>query len=125
MTPLLIASLMVVSLNSPSSIEDYIIARATKYGYPVAKAVAIAKCESGLIPTAKNPSSTAQGVYQFINSTWYGVMDNMGLPTTTSKTNPYYNIEAGIYLLNKDGDRHWSESKPCWQPKYLSTLSEN
>jgi len=34
------------------------------------RALAIAECESGFNPNAKNPNSTAKGLYQFINKTW-------------------------------------------------------
>lgn len=34
------------------------------------KAVRIAKCESGLNPLAKNPNSSASGLFQFTTPTW-------------------------------------------------------
>lgn len=115
---------MVVSLNSVESVKDYITDRAQDYSYPVIKALAIAECESQFRTKIKNPSatSTATGVFQFVDKTWFQTMKQMGLPTTTPKTEPHYNIEAGLFLLDKEGDKHWAASKSCWQPKYMEYL---
>jgi len=51
-------------------IIDEITAQAQLFGVDVDKALALAKCESGLNPVAKNPSSTARGVYQYLIGTW-------------------------------------------------------
>lgn len=52
------------------SVRDEVIYQAGQYGVEVATALKIAECESGLNATAKNPRSTAKGVYQFIDGTW-------------------------------------------------------
>lgn len=78
------------------------------------EALNISRCESGFNKDIKNASSSAQGSFQFINSTWYKTMELMNLPTTTPKTDLHIGVEAGIFLYKKDGNRHWLESKPCW-----------
>jgi hypothetical protein len=128
MQTILLTSLLALSLNSTEAIKDHINARAQYYSYPIVKALYIAQCESEFIHDAKSKTSSASGIFQFINGTWYGVMEQLGLPTTTPKTDPVFNIEAGLFLLDKEGDRHWAESKPCWLPKYqryLSTLNDS
>ncbi len=125
MLPIITASLLAVSLSSTDSIKDFIHARAIVHNYSPIKALAIAECESGFVPTAKSSTSSAQGIFQFINGTWYGVMAQMGLPTTTPKTDPLYNIEAAMYLLDRVGDRPWKSSQGCWQPKYMKYLNES
>lgn len=47
-----------------------IMAQARIAGINEATALRIAKCESGFNHLARNPNSTAKGVYQFLNSTW-------------------------------------------------------
>lgn len=123
MLSLITTSLLAISLNSTTSISDYIYARALAHDYSPVKAQLIAKCESEFIATAKSKTSSAGGIFQFLNGTWIGVMKDMGLPTTTPKTDPHYNIEAGLYLLDKEGDRHWNASKSCWLPKYQEYLN--
>lgn len=51
-------------------IKKYIILESDKHGINPVTALRIANCESGFDRTAKNPSSTAAGIYQFLDSTW-------------------------------------------------------
>lgn len=117
------AFLLAMTLNSTDAIKDYIIARAQDYYYPVYKALAIAECESGFLSHVKNASSTATGVYMFIDSTWKLTMKEMGLPQDSNKRNAILNIEAALYRLDKYGNKDWNASKKCWQPKYLDYLN--
>ena len=77
-------------------------------------ALAIVKCESGFNPNAKNPSSTAKGLFQFLNSTRIETSRRMGTPTFSP-----FDVEkqaaAGAWLLRTDGVRHWEASRTCWQ----------
>lgn len=79
----------------------------------------IVKCESsdknhpGGYRFADNPKSTADGYFQFINSTWQTTMLKMGLPTSTSKFHETISVEAGVYLFAKEGAGHWRESVGC------------
>jgi hypothetical protein len=51
--------------------EEYLITKLAKeYNVPVDEALTIAECESNFNPLAKNPNSTAKGLYQFIDGTW-------------------------------------------------------
>lgn len=64
-------------------------------------------CESGWKPWAKNSTSSASGLFQFLNSTWasWGEGDVF---------DPYANIEAGVKLYNARGTSPWLASKNCW-----------
>jgi tape measure domain-containing protein len=54
--------------------------------------------ESGWRPTAQNPSSTAYGIFQFLNSTW-------GTVGATKTSDPLKQIQAGIkYIQQRYGD---------------------
>jgi len=51
-------------------VKREIAAQSINYGVNTYLATEIARCESQFNPLAKNPHSTAKGVYQFINRTW-------------------------------------------------------
>lgn len=65
-------------------------------------------CESGWKPLAKNPNSTASGLFQFIASTWNSWGEG-------NVFDSYDNIRAGVKLYQAQGTRPWLESKSCWQ----------
>jgi hypothetical protein len=76
------------------NVRDIIVAAANQYGIPVDYALATAQRESGFNPRAKNPNSSASGLFQFINGTWkdYGRGDVF---------DPYANADAfGRYTQN-------------------------
>jgi hypothetical protein len=64
------------------------------------RAVRIARCESGFNPTAQNRSSTAYGVWQFLNATWKGT----GIQKTSD---PRLQIEAAYRLWKARGWSPW------------------
>lgn len=49
-----------------------------------------------------------------INSTHWTQFKKMGLDVVN---NPIDNLQAGIYLISKNGTKDYSSSKSCWQPK--------
>jgi len=51
-------------------IIEEIYKQAREYFVDPEDAIRIAKCESTFNPHAKNPNSTAKGVYQFLDGTW-------------------------------------------------------
>lgn len=76
----------------------------------------IIACESGGNPKAKNPSSTASGLFQFINGTWkaYGGLEFA--PTARQAT-----VEQQYIVANRafarEGYSPWNASKSCWAGK--------
>jgi hypothetical protein len=77
------------------SVQSEIVAVFGKYANA---ALAVARCESGFNPSAKNPSSSASGVFQFLHSTWL---------TTSyagySPFNAWANIHAAYQVFSRDG----------------------
>lgn len=70
--------------------------------------VSVARAESRFIPTAKNPKSTATGVFQILIGTWnhYGC--------TGSRTDAPANIACAKKIYDREGTRPWNSSKGMW-----------
>lgn len=83
-------------------------------------AVLIAYCESRLDPKAKNPNSTASGIFQFIRSTWNDSLIKIGLPLDTDVFDADLNIKTGVWFLKTSGTKPWEASSKCWQNAYKS-----
>ena len=92
----------------------YIEKYSAQYGVDPQLALNIAWCESRYYNFAKNDHSTAEGVFQFIDSTWLNTMEKMEKATSTSKNKIPISIEAGVFLLAEEGACHWEASKECW-----------
>lgn len=69
------------------------------------QALAVARCESGYNPYAVNRSSDAEGVFQFLASTWAGTSY-----ARYSRMNASANIHAAYQIFRQDGFtwREWS-----------------
>lgn len=72
-------------------------------------AMRVMACESGGNPYAKNPNSSASGVFQFIRSTWDWVAPQLGYGTHASGAvfDPVANIHAASWLFYNGGSQHW------------------
>lgn len=90
--------------QTPASMESLILARWAGTGSG-ARMVEIARCESGLNPRAKNPRSTASGLFQILRMHWGGKYDPF---------NPHANIEGAWRLWSQSGTRPWRSSRGCW-----------
>ena len=79
----------------------------------IVTAIKIANCESGFNILAKNKTSTASGIFQFINHTWVRVRNHMGENADLSlKLDAEENIKTAyaLYTLRKErGLNPWTE----------------
>ena len=75
---------------------------------------AIVTCESKWI-MVQNSVSSAYGYFQILDSTERGTPQ---YEAGRRKTNPYANIDMGIYLYERYGTSPWNESKACWSWRY-------
>lgn len=75
----------------------------------IMKAIRIARCESGFNQYAKNPNSTAKGIYQFIDGTWRAnCLKDGNVYSFVDNINCFWKVYA------KQGDRPWLSSVKCW-----------
>lgn len=70
--------------------------------------VRIAKCESNYKPDAKNPNSTATGIFQIIIGTWDGNR------CKGERWNFQDNIKCAWQIYQKRGTQPWISSSKCW-----------
>lgn len=87
------------------TVQELIVIKAKEYGLNPQTALAIAKCESNFNPLAQNSTSSAGGVFQFINSTWASVNKMRGVQY--NKLNAEQNIDNAMWLAKKEGWKHW------------------
>ncbi|WP_022923655.1 transglycosylase family protein [Serinicoccus marinus] len=87
-------------------------ASAADTGIPVLEA--IKQCESGGSYTAQNPTSTASGAYQFLDSTWQGMDAAAGYARAVDAPESVQDA-AAIELYTEQGTTPWLASASCWQ----------
>lgn len=85
---------------------------AEEHGVNADLALNIACAESRFSSTAKNPTSTAGGVYQFLDSSWraYG-LKYWGSMEGRSKMDSDDNIDLAMKMLANTGTGDWNASK--------------
>lgn len=88
----------------PLTIPDMIRKEARLAGHDPEVMVRIAEAESTFRPAARNPDSSATGVFQIIIGTWNW------LDCTGERTNAKDNIKCAMAIAD-DGLHHWEESK--------------
>ena len=80
----------------------------------VDRAIEVMQCESGGNPNAKNPDSTASGLFQHLHSLWGPRVAKAGWGDG-SIWDPQTNIAVAAWLLTEGGGwRHWNASRHCW-----------
>lgn len=75
--------------------------------------VKIRYCESGGDYTAQNPTSSASGAYQFLDSTWRGIPGTSGYARAKFAPASVQDA-AAIWLYQQAGTSPWLASQPCW-----------
>ncbi len=70
--------------------------------------VHVARAESQFNPSAKNPHSTATGVFQILVGTWHGY------GCTGERTNAKDNISCARVIYEESGLTPWNASIHAW-----------
>ncbi len=79
----------------------------------------IIDCESGW-QMVKNRQSSAFGYFQILDST---EKTTPQFSDGQRKTDPYTNIDMGLYLYETRGSSPWNSSRGCWQSKYYYKMN--
>ncbi len=98
------------------SIPEKIVARASELNVDAKLAVEIARAESRFIPDAKNPKSTATGIFQFLDGTFkhYCIEEYELTDSMADKNDPDIQIECALQMLKDGGVHHWNASRDSW-----------
>lgn len=75
-------------------------------------ALRVIGCESDGIPTAKNPRSSASGLFQHLGRFWPERSAAAGW-AGSSIFDPEANVAVAAWL-RQDGWHHWNPSRGCW-----------
>jgi len=97
------------------NVEQTVVDAATEFNVDLEVMVRIIQCESGGNPAAKNPTSTASGLGQFLDSTWNANAPRLGYAATRAESfrvTPAARVMA--LVLSEQGTRPWNASKRCW-----------
>jgi hypothetical protein len=84
----------------------------------VDRAMQILECESHGDPYAKNPRSSAAGLFQFLRATWDHAAGQLDLPSYAAggPYDPTANIEAAAWLVSEGGGwGHWTCAPRSWR----------
>jgi soluble lytic murein transglycosylase-like protein len=73
------------------------------------RAARVCRCESSGNPNAKNPRSTARGLFQVLAGTWRDYAK-----AGEDIWNPYDNSTVGHRIQRGQGWGAWEESRGCW-----------
>lgn len=80
----------------------------------VARALAVISCESSGDPNAKNPRSSASGLFQHLGRFWAERTADAGLPGADI-FDPSANVAVAAWLVYEGGGwSHWNPSRHCW-----------
>ena len=97
-------------------IEEVIKCYAKEYNLDPDLAVRVAQCESGLDPLAKNPYSSARGLFQHLRFYWTTRIVRFNLPKDFDIYDIYDNTVMAMELASVDGWYvHWEKTVFCWQ----------
>ena len=93
-----------VSYETQGEIRTMIVELARYHNISTILALELGRIESRFNPLIKNPSSTATGLYQFIDSTWRGYCKG-------DRLNPYDNTKCAMERLQAGELWHWTSDK--------------
>lgn len=77
---------------------------------------AIIQCESGGVANAQNPTSSASGLYQFIDSTWRAYRGGSSAARAKDASVAEQHA-AAARLFAAEGYTPWNASRSCWGSK--------
>jgi hypothetical protein len=97
---------------SKDEVQALIRQYAASYGISANLPLAVARCESGYNQFAKNKSSSASGVYQWLSSSWANQPAAAG---GVSVFDADANVRAAVWLIAHGKISPWNSSINCWK----------
>lgn len=95
-------------------VAEFILEKSDDYGLDSDITLKIAWCESRFRRDAKNPNSTATGVYQFINSTFeHYNREIYGNSHNKSPLNLEDNVILALEIMSRYSVSDWTASSSC------------
>ena len=85
---------------------------ANEFGVSEKMMLSVAFCESGWRADAKNPHSSASGLFQHLARYWAARAEAVGMPGA-SIFDPVANARAAAWMFSTQGTRPWLASKHC------------
>jgi hypothetical protein len=100
------------------TLEQIIIDEASQAGVDGRLAVKVAFCESTLRQFDKETGEPLRGVHNPQDVGLFQINERFHLEASQKLGYDIYslegNIDYAVYLMKKDGLRHWKFSQPCW-----------
>lgn len=103
-TPRILAAAVGVLALGACSPQAYI---ANVFGEKAGEATEVARCESGLDPTAMSPGGGNHGLFQ-INNVHRGTFERVTGQLWSAVYDPYYNSLFAKWLFDQQGWRPWT-----------------
>lgn len=103
-TPRILAAAVGVLALGACSPQAYI---ANVFGEKAGEATEVARCESGLDPTAMSPGGGNHGLFQ-INNVHRGTFERVTGQSWSAVYDPYYNSLFAKWLFDQQGWRPWT-----------------
>lgn len=98
-------------IYSKEEVIELIKSYAAQYGISADLPLRVARCESGYRWDAKNRTSSASGVFQYLSGTFANTPEGkQGLSAFDADAN----IRAAVRHMAVHGTSPWNASKPCW-----------
>ncbi|MFA6274884.1 MAG: hypothetical protein WCX70_01905, partial [Candidatus Paceibacterota bacterium] len=103
-----------------SELYDKIVKTSVEYGIHPDTALNIAMCESSL-RQYNNEGNTLRGIQNSDDVGVFQINEKYHLEKSRelgyNLNTPEGNIGYAMWLMKKEGTRHWNYSKTCWSPK--------
>lgn len=97
------------------TLETIIHGAAAIHGVDAPLMTRIARCESRMNPLARNPHSSASGLFQHLDWVWEYEVSRMGAPyALADRFNASASAMVAAFMMSVDGTRPWNESRECW-----------
>jgi len=113
-TPLQVSWFTNLDAGDQRDVTEMIIrSSADEFGVDADLLLGVAVCESGLNVTAKNRSSSARGLFQFLDTTWDSQRHRLDY-APEDILDPVASSRVAASMISEGGLSAWNASRHCW-----------